>query len=129
MKVFQDISLEWNGDNYSIRGDDNIMTLISRVEDVLPLGQLYDMSKSSHINMSRLATAFAVMLRHAGCEVSTPEVYAGMFQGDKPAQNAQLAIAQLIALMVPPEEVVTQDVKKKSTTLKKKDPSHKKPSN
>ena len=73
------------------------MKLISKVEDVISLGDLTTKPK-----LSKLAEAYAVAINYAGGKVGVDEVYASLF-GEGGNDNVQNSITSLIMMMLPPD--------------------------
>ena len=96
MAIFDDITLTFNGNDYTVKSD-RVMMLIAKVEDVISLRQL----TSGDIKMSKLAEAYKVALEYAGAKVQTEDVYASLF-GEGGAEAVQGSIQSLIMLMLPP---------------------------
>jgi hypothetical protein len=100
MAIFEEITLTWAGAEYSIKPNE-VMGAIARVEEVITLSELAKFSQNGNVPFSRIAMAFASVLRYAGANVKDDEVYAGMFAGAKD-NSAMQSIQTLLALMVPP---------------------------
>jgi len=102
VRVFEDITLSWGGQTYTIPSD-RVMPAIARVEEIVTLVELIEMSKKPRLSV--IAEAYATVLRLAGASVTTEEVYAGMFSG----AQGQIAVAGslrgLLSMMIPPSAV------------------------
>jgi len=100
MKVFDDVTFEWDGKPYTIPAN-KLLGAIARVENVVTIGELLETQTTrGTVKMAVLARAFGELLRYAGCKVTDDEVYLGMFGGNSGA--AQAALMAVIGLMVPP---------------------------
>ena len=95
MAIFEDISLTFGGDEFTIKGN-QVMKLIAQIEDVISLQEL-----TSQPNLSKLAEAYALAINYAGGKVMIDEVYASLF-GDGGPENIQSSITNLIMMMIPP---------------------------
>lgn len=100
--IFEDIELEWEGVPYTISGDDRIMRVLAAVEEHITFLEVQQGMTSGKICFAKLATAYSVILRYAGCKVSSAEVYKGMWADLKTAQKATEAAAGILGMMVPP---------------------------
>lgn len=97
---FDDVVLTWAGIDYTIPAT-KMMGAIARIEDHVTLPELRNYGERGAVPLSRLASAFASVLRYAGAKLTDEDVYAEMFKGE--AQQAAMAISVniLIAMMVP----------------------------
>jgi hypothetical protein len=95
MAIFEDISLTFGGDEFTIKGN-RVMKLIAQIEDVISLQELTTQPK-----LSKLAEAYALAINYAGGKVMIDEVYASLF-GDGGSDNVQNSITTLIMMMLPP---------------------------
>lgn len=98
--VFEPVTLTWDGRDYTIAAD-QVMRCIAAVEEVITLGELNEFSIKGQCPLARVAQAFGVVLRFAGCQVRDDVVYAGMFSkgGGNAARDA---VQTLLLMMVPP---------------------------
>lgn len=105
MAVFEEVTLSWEGRSYTI-APDRLMQAIARIEDTLTLAELHDYAQRGTAPLGKLAIAYAAALRHAGGQVTSDQVYAGMFRrgqdGVSVEQAALAAINGLLAMMLPP---------------------------
>lgn len=114
MSIFSDITLEWDGEEYTIPAA-RMMRLVQAVEDVVTLPELQDCI--ARMKAARIASAYAVMLRFAGVRVSDEEVYEKVFDSeDNMHQILSDAGTLLYQIICPPKAF--QAGKKK--TAKKK---------
>lgn len=100
--IFEDIELEWEGVPYRISGDDRIMRVLASVEEHITFLELQQGMTTGKVCLAKLATAYSVILRHAGCRVSSAEVYQGMWRDLKTAQKITEATSGILGMMVPP---------------------------
>ncbi len=121
MAIFDDIELEWDGENYAIKGDEQIMRVLAAVEEHITFMELQQGSVNGKVPLAKLATAYAVVLRFAGCRISSAEVYKGMWGDGKTAQKIQESITGLLSMMIPPSilNAVTDDSEGKPKARKK----------
>lgn len=105
MAVFEEVTLTWEGREYTI-APDRLMQAIARIEDTLTLAELHDYAQRGTAPLGKLAIAYASALRHAGAPVTSDQVYAGMFRQDGAGVSveaaAMAAINGLLAMMLPP---------------------------
>ncbi len=118
MAIFEDIELEWEGEHYTIKGDDSVMRVLAAVEEHITFMELQQGSANGKVPLARLATAYAVVLRSAGCRISSAEVYKGMWGDGKTAQKIQEAITGLLAMMIPPSILNAQEDKESKPAKK-----------
>jgi len=109
--MFNDIELDYNGEKFTVKANE-VMRLISKVEDIITLGKLIESAQTGSPPMAKISMAYGCMLRYAGSTVKDQEVYQDMFSGQNAAQNASDACMSLLALMIPPN--VGNDEKKKA---------------
>ena len=115
MSVFEDVTLHWDGEEYTIPAN-RVMRLIQAVEDVVTLPELQDCIV--RMKAGRVAAAYGVMLRFAGVQVTDEEVYAGIFESQEQMQEILTeAGAILYRLICPPQSL---NAKKKTTKKKSK---------
>lgn len=114
MKIFRDIKLEWDGQPVAIKGDDNIMTLIRKIEEVATISELQLYLSKGGMSISMLCEIYSVILNHGGAEVSTPEVYNVFSVAAVDPNILKEAIANVI-LMCLPEKVLQETDKEIST--------------
>ena len=75
--VFQEVTMNWNGEEYSITPD---MRLINRIEQEYSLSAIASRVQSGNPPLSHIAGVTTIMLRAAGAKgVSSDDVYATMF--------------------------------------------------
>jgi hypothetical protein len=97
MGVFQDVTLTWGGDDFTVPAN-QVMRLIAQVEDIISLQEL---SQSGGGKLSKISEAYMVALNHAGCKVMHEDVYAAMF-GEDGADSIGAAVNGLLMMMLPP---------------------------
>lgn len=116
MAIFQDITLTWKGEDYTVKSN-QVMRLIAVVENEVTLD---DLSKPQP-PLAKISMGYAVALQYAGCRhVIADDVYAALFDGET-AQVAVTAVESLMMIMVPPSTYQPQvDPKPKARTPRKK---------
>jgi hypothetical protein len=100
--IFEPVTITWAGSDYKIESD-KVMGAIATAEEVVTLSELAEMLQSGRLAFSKIATAFASVLRYAGARVTNEEVYAGMFGEDK--SSAMQSLSMLLGMMVPPTAI------------------------
>jgi hypothetical protein len=100
MSIFQEVSLNWEGQEYKIEPN-RVMGAIARVEEVITLAELAACAESGKMPLSKIAMAFGAVLRYAGVKVGDDEVYAGMFTSSE-NNSAIQSISALLSMMIPP---------------------------
>ena len=107
MGVFDDIRLNWQGTDYVIPAN-KVMGAIARIEDIITLTEIYEASQRRSVKFSRVASAYAAVLRYAGVQVSDEQVYLGLFK-DNTAAVVNAALAGLLQMMLPPDSASQKD--------------------
>lgn len=107
MGIFEDIRLNWQGVDYVVPSN-KVMGAIARIEDVITLTEIYEASQHRSVKFSRVASAYAAVLRYAGATVTDEEVYAGMFAGQSAAAAVRDALTGLLGMMIPPSAKIEQ---------------------
>lgn len=100
--IFEDIELEWQGMKYSISGDDRVMRVLAAVEEHITFLELQQGMTTGKVCFAKLASAYSVILRFAGCKVSSAEVYRDMWADLQTAQKVTEAAAGILSMMIPP---------------------------
>lgn len=101
MGIFEPIELTWKGETIIIPSD-QVMRAISCVEEVLTIGEIYQMHESGKIALTKLAAAYGAVLRFGGISVKVEEVYAGMFS-EQSAFKVMDALGIILNMMIPKE--------------------------
>lgn len=99
--IFEPIELEWEGVPYRIDGDARIMRVLAMIEEHITFMELERGRATNNPQFAKLASAYAVALQAAGCKVSAPEVYGGMWKDGKTVAMVTEATAGLLAMMMP----------------------------
>lgn len=107
MGTFDDIRLNWQGTDYVIPAN-KVMGAIARIEDVITLTELIQMSRQGKVKFASIAAAYAGVLRYAGVQISDEQVYLGLFQ-DNNAAVVNAALAGLLQMMLPPDASSKKD--------------------
>lgn len=110
MKGFQDITLSWAGESYTVPADQQLR-LIAEIEDALMdrdgTPAVAVLSRRGGPTQARLSAAFGAALRYAGAHVTDDEVYLTL-QEDIANMNTdvqskiQAATLGLLAIVSPP---------------------------
>lgn len=99
--IFEPIELEWEGVPYRIDGDAKIMRVLAAIEEHITFMELERARATNNPKFAKLSSAYAVALQAAGCKVSAPEVYQGMWSDGKTITMVTEATAGLLAMMMP----------------------------
>src|SRR5690625_5139011 len=91
--VFQDIKLEWRGDEYIITPT---MRLMHEIEQRFSLSRVAHRISQGDTPISHVASIIAMMLRSVGCKVTDDEVFAELLTGE-PDAIQEMAIAIITA--------------------------------
>lgn len=100
--MFEPVELSWAGRDFTIPSD-RVMGAIAVVEEVVTLAELAGMQETNKISLSKIAKAYASLLRYAGAQVTWEEAYKSMFTGGQ--QNAVAAVSVLLYMMIPPKSI------------------------
>lgn len=112
-EIFEAATLQWLGKDYHVPPD-RVFRMVQAIEQGdasigargMTMFELMQIALSGKPELTRLADAWYFALRFAGAPDVTPErIYAGMFNGGLAPDSVAEAIAALLALMVPPENV------------------------
>ena len=126
-KVFEDIKLEWDGQEHTVPSD-RVLPLIARIEEVLTQYELAGyLNEPERISQSKLAQAYGAALRFSGAPVSDEDVYLGLYQAENFTQIAK-TITSLMALMIPPKALGEGNTNEKKPEPEKAPAESSKPS-
>lgn len=109
MKGFDPITLQWDGQDYTVPADRQL-ELIARVEEALRRGSdqsaLGELMRPGGCSLSRLARAFGAALRYAGASVGDDEVYLSIEGGLASGSAEYLArvsdhVMMILAIIAP----------------------------
>lgn len=96
--VFSDITLEWDGVSKTIPSN-AVLRVIASVEEVVTMAELSTYASRGTMPMAKMSSAYAVMLKSAGFDVTADKVYERMYQSD--AATITDSITSLLMMMVP----------------------------
>lgn len=118
-RVFEDVTLTWKGTEYLIPSQ-HMMRVIARIEDHITLRELMESMSNGSPKFAKISSAYASVLRFAGCSVDDQEVYDGMLNGtDEKSPEGMSVIAQaltgLLSMMMPPRALRQKTVEVDST--------------
>lgn len=111
MSGFENVTIGWKGTGYSVPPD-RCMGLLARIEEVLaPPGSgvnALDLLAQPHkAHLTKLARAYAVALRYAGCQVKDEEVYLSVsrdvMKGGQEGYHGILTLAHGLLFMFFPD--------------------------
>jgi len=94
------VTVEWYGNEYHLKAT---MGAINEIEGlgVDPV-RVAQAAASGTVMRGQLSTIYAVLLRHAGVNVSNDDVYSGMFGGaDVTTDDLLVATSEALALIFP----------------------------
>lgn len=114
MSIFEDISLEWKGETFTIPSK-RVMKAIAVVESEVTLGELWQQQAEGKVKLTQLSAAFGKLLRFAGAKVEDEEVYEGMFGRVDDKVSAVNALNTLLALVIPPSAMKGESLEDKDT--------------
>lgn len=108
MSAFEDITLSWGDKEYVVPAN-RVMGAIGRIERIVTLTEINRMATNGGaFELTRISSAYASVLRYAGCEnLKDEDVYLGMFAEGQTQAAIMGAVSGLLAMMVPPIKDVT----------------------
>ncbi len=125
MDGFSEVTMTWNGEQYTVPADDQLM-LVARIESAIRratgMQALPALLQAGGPDYAALSMAFGAALRHAGADVSDSEIYLSI-QADMADQQADVAIKvqssvmALVSIISPP---VGSKLRGESTGKKKR---------
>lgn len=101
--IFEPVTLTWKGKDYTV-DPDRVMMLIAKIEDIITLSEIFAYQQKGAAPMGKIAMAYGVALRYAGCSVRDDEVYKGLFDKDGGSDTLG-ALTALLGMMIPPPEL------------------------
>jgi len=128
-KVFEDVSVEFNGETKVIPAN-KVLKLIAQLEEIQTLPELMAMRENKDFSISKISSSYGTLLRYAGFDIDDEGAYEAVAVGSiDVAVNAILAI---ILIMIPPKAArKAQDIEDKKTSKpplkKRRSKSSKKP--
>lgn len=105
MSIFDPVSIGWKGYEYRVASDE-VMGLVEVIEEHITLDELAE----DNVKRSRLANAYASVLRYAGCKEANLEeqVYLTFFDDTRGLSTVQ-KVDDLLRMMVPKKNYVNVD--------------------
>lgn len=128
MQGFEDVTISWKGEDYTIPADRQLM-LVAKIEDALSQDSgkqaISFLMRAEGPPYSRLAMAFGAALRYAGADVSDDEVYLSIQDDFAKSKNevtmkVQGAVMALLMIVSPPMGMAIAKVTEKKSPKKKK---------
>lgn len=99
--AFEDVKLVWNGREYIVPAR-NMLRAVAIIEDHVTMPELQQFALRGTAPLARLSSAFAGVLKFAGCpNIDAESVYAAMFDGNDKASAVSAAVSTLMAMMLP----------------------------
>ena len=78
--IFDDIHITWDGDKYTIKGDDKILMLLASIEEVMTIKEFFVYAQDQDIPLVKLSMAYTKVLNFAGVDITAAQVYAEVFK-------------------------------------------------
>jgi hypothetical protein len=107
MGIFEPVNLRLGDNIYTVKSD-RVMGLIEAIEDHVVM---FDLVNPQHLRNVRLAKAYHAALVYAGADCTLEQVYDSLFDGNKDSVISK--INGLLSMMIPPERLHQNNVKKK----------------
>jgi hypothetical protein len=98
--MFDPYEITWRGATYTIPAN-RLLGAIAAAEEVITLAELAAAMQKNAPPLTRIARAYAAVLRYAGAKATDDEVYVGMF--NDAGADVVAAVAGLLQLMMPPQ--------------------------
>lgn len=99
-QVFDPVVLVWDGREFEIPAR-RVMGAIHRVERHITFNEMQDYAERETAPLGILASAYASVLRYAGCKVTDEQVYEGMFEDGESVMMVINAVNNLLMMMLP----------------------------
>lgn len=100
MTSFSEVKLSW-GDSHYVIPANRVLLALAQVEEVLTLHELQAFQARGTVPMARLAQAYGIVLRFAGCSATDDDIYTEMLINK--GFDVGQAIAGLMLMMLPPD--------------------------
>ena len=103
MAIFQEIRLNWDGDEFVIPPD-RMLGAVAEIEEIVTLPELV-VVLGGKMTMARLSRAYGALLRYAGAKLSDEQVYGGLVKRGETFEQMQIACIALLGVMIPPQSM------------------------
>jgi hypothetical protein len=114
MAIRKELKLNWQGTEYKCL---ITMSVIDRIEDELNLILMMEQTRKGDVRFAKVARLFAILLNEAGADVTTDEVYHGMFDGGAQLDDVVVLLSQVFTVIFPePAKKPTPTATKKGST-------------
>lgn len=113
--VYQDIKLEWKGEEYTVRPT---MRLMQDIEQKFSISRVANRIIQGDVPLSHMAAIVGVMLRSANCQVTDDDVFMELMQGD--SDTIQSMAIGLISAAFPVKPGQAGNVKAPAKAAKKR---------
>jgi hypothetical protein len=107
MAIFQDVTLAWKDEKFTIPGSKELGA-IAIVEEHITFTEMIDALGRGRPPLVAIAKAFAGVLRYAGANVTDEQAYEGMFSGGSLQRKIIDSINTLLVMMVPPSSLAAK---------------------
>lgn len=101
MNVFEDVTLSWDGKDYTIPAN-KMMKCIARLEEVVTLNELHGYALRGGAPIGKLAMAYGAVLRYAGATVTDEEIYLNLMRKLSDV-GIITSVKNILSLMLPAE--------------------------
>lgn len=103
--VFDDITLSWGDENYTVPAD-RVMGLLARIDSHITFSEL---NNPNGVPVAKLSNAYSAALAYAGANVPPEKIYYEFFNSGSDATTT--AIAGLMTMMIPPGHLQSKNDK------------------
>lgn len=102
--IFDDIHITWDGDKYTIKGDDKILMLLASIEEVMTIKEFFVYAQDQDIPLVKLSMAYTKVLNFVGVDISAPQVYAEVFKNLTSREKTEEVLLTLALMLIPKSE-------------------------
>lgn len=110
--IFDDIHITWDGNKYTIKGDDKVMMLLASVEEVITTPEIFIFAQNGKIPLVKLSMAYEKILNFVGVEITAAEVYAQVFSNLKNQQDIIEVTMTLVQMLIPKDQKIIEQAQK-----------------
>lgn len=114
MAIRKELAINWQEKEYKCL---ITMQVIDRIEDELNLILMMEQTRKKDVRFAKVARLFAILLNEAGADVTTDDVYQGMFGGGFDLNDVVTLLSQVFSVIFPdPVKKPTPTATKRNST-------------
>lgn len=99
--IFEDVNITWDGNKYTIKGDDKILMLLASIEEVITAQELFTYAQKGNMPLVKLSMAYTKVLNFVGVDITAPQVYQSVFNNITDQEQTTGVIMALVQMMIP----------------------------